>query len=42
MNKDAKTDHKGWAKEHYKGIETLFMPSYTPDFQGLDDEGIRN
>jgi 4-hydroxy-tetrahydrodipicolinate synthase len=34
--------HKQWAKEHYKGMENLLFPSYTPDFKTLDEEGIRN
>lgn len=33
---------KQWAKEHYKGIENLLLPSYSPDFKKLDEEGIRN
>lgn len=33
---------KQWAKEHYKGIENLLLPSYSPDFKTLDEEGIRN
>ncbi|MBN1382447.1 MAG: dihydrodipicolinate synthase family protein [Deltaproteobacteria bacterium] len=33
---------KAWALEHYKGIENLFMPSFSPDFKTLDEEGIRH
>jgi len=33
---------KQWAKENYKGIENLLIPSYSPDFKKLDEEGIRN
>ncbi|MBU4316182.1 MAG: dihydrodipicolinate synthase family protein [Proteobacteria bacterium] len=33
---------KEWALEHYKGIENLFMPSFSPDFNTLDEEGIRH
>jgi 4-hydroxy-tetrahydrodipicolinate synthase len=33
---------KQWALEHYKGIENLFMPSFSPDFETLDEEGIRH
>lgn len=33
---------KQWATEHYKGMENLLFPSYTPDFKKLDEEGIRN
>lgn len=41
--KNAKlSSQKEWAKVHYKGIENLFMPSYSPDFKTLDEEGIRH
>ena len=33
---------KEWALEHYKGIENLFMPSFSPDFNTLDEDGIRH
>ena len=33
---------KQWAREKYKGIENLLLPSYSPDFKALDEEGIRN
>jgi 4-hydroxy-tetrahydrodipicolinate synthase len=33
---------KQWAKEHYKGIENLLIPSYSPDFKTIDEEGIRH
>jgi 4-hydroxy-tetrahydrodipicolinate synthase len=33
---------KEWAVERYKGIENLFMPSFSPDFNALDEEGIRH
>jgi 4-hydroxy-tetrahydrodipicolinate synthase len=33
---------KQWAKEKYKGIENLLIPSFSPDFKTLDAEGIRN
>ncbi len=36
------SEHKQWAKEHFKGFENLFMPSYTPDFKGIDEDGIRH
>jgi len=42
MNNRKPSEQKAWAKEHYKGIENLFMPSYTPDFKSLDEEGIRH
>jgi 4-hydroxy-tetrahydrodipicolinate synthase len=34
--------HKDWAREHYRGMENLLMPSFTPDLKGLDEEGIRH
>ena len=33
---------KAWALEHYKGMENLFMPSFSPDFKSLDEDGIRH
>jgi 4-hydroxy-tetrahydrodipicolinate synthase len=33
---------KAWALTHYKGIENLFMPSFSPDFKTLDEDGIRH
>lgn len=33
---------KAWALEHYKGMENLFMPSFSPDFKNLDEDGIRH
>ncbi len=33
---------KEWAKNHYKGMEALLMPSFSPDFSAFDEEGIRN
>ncbi len=33
--------HKAWALEHYKGMENLLMPSFSPDFSHLDEQGIR-
>jgi 4-hydroxy-tetrahydrodipicolinate synthase len=36
-----KTEKKQWAQEHLKGMENVVMPSFTPDFKSLDEEGIR-
>jgi 4-hydroxy-tetrahydrodipicolinate synthase len=33
---------KDWAREHYKGMENLFMPSFSTDFKSLDEDGIRH
>ncbi len=38
----SKTEKKQWAHEHLKGMENVVMPSFTPDFQSLDEEGIRH
>ncbi len=42
MGKREISVQKAWALEHYKGIENLFMPSFSPDFKTLDEEGIRH
>lgn len=31
-----------WAKEHFKGLETILLPSFTPDLKELDEAGIRH
>jgi 4-hydroxy-tetrahydrodipicolinate synthase len=36
-----KSEAKQWAKEHYKGLEDALNPSFSPDLQELDEEGIR-
>jgi 4-hydroxy-tetrahydrodipicolinate synthase len=33
---------KKWAKEHMRGLENITIPSFTPDFSALDEEGIRH
>jgi len=38
----SKSEKKQWAAEHLKGIENDFMPSFSPDFKQLDEEGIRH
>lgn len=42
MKKLELSAQKQWALEHYKGMENLFLPSYSPDFKDLDEEGIRH
>ena len=37
----SKSERKDWAREHFKGFENIFMPSFTPDLKGLDEAGIR-
>jgi 4-hydroxy-tetrahydrodipicolinate synthase len=36
-----KQELKRWAKEYHKGIENTLFPSFTPDMQALDEDGIR-
>jgi len=42
MKKRKLSAQKAWALDHYKGIENLFMPSFSPDFKTLDEDGIRH
>ena len=42
MRKSKLSVQKAWALEHYKGMENLFMPSFSPDFKSLDEDGIRH
>ncbi len=35
------SEKKQWAREHLRGLGSLVMPSFTPDFKSLDEEGIR-
>ena len=41
VRRRAGEDHKAWARKHFRGIENLFLPSFTADFAQLDEEGIR-
>ena len=36
-----KSEAKAWAKKRYYGLEGVVQPSYTPDMESLDEEGIR-
>ncbi len=36
-----KAEAKEWAKENMRGLEAVIFPSFTPDLQDLDEEGIR-
>ncbi len=38
----APSDLKGWAREHFRGFETILMPSFKPDLSDIDEEGIRS
>ena len=37
----AESEKKQWAREHLKGLGSLVMPTFAPDFKSLDEEGIR-
>jgi len=36
-----KSEAKEWAKKNYHGLDGVVQPSYTPDLEKLDEEGIR-
>ena len=38
MTDVARSELKTWAKEHIKGLETVLMPSFTPDLKGEYDK----
>ena len=38
----AKAERKDWAREFFKGAESVVLPSFTTDFTALDEEGIRH
>jgi 4-hydroxy-tetrahydrodipicolinate synthase len=40
-NSPAESEKKQWAREHLRGLGSLVMPTFTADFKGLDEEGIR-
>ena len=35
------SERKQWAREHLRGLGSLVMPSFSPDFTRLDEEGVR-
>jgi len=37
----SKVEAKEWAKQNMKGLEAVLFPSFSPDLQELDEEGIR-
>jgi len=41
MAKVKKSERKAWAREHFRGIENVLMPSFNADLTELDEEGIR-
>lgn len=38
----SKSEAKDWAREHYRGLDTTILPSFTPDTLELDEAGIRH
>lgn len=37
-----KSEAKEWAKKHYRGLDGTLSPSFTPNLDDLDEEGIRH
>jgi hypothetical protein len=37
----SKSQAKLWARKNMKGLEVPIFPSFTPDLEKLDEEGIR-
>lgn len=35
-------ERKKWSRQNFKGMESFILPSFTPDLEDLDEEGIRN
>jgi 4-hydroxy-tetrahydrodipicolinate synthase len=42
VSRTARSEKKDWAHEHFKGLGSLILPSFTPDFKGLDEEAVRH
>lgn len=41
ISRPTRSEKKDWAREHLRGLNGLIMPSFTPDFKSLDEEGVR-
>ncbi len=41
VSRAARSEKKEWAREHLRGLGGLIFPSFTLDFQRLDEDGIR-
>jgi 4-hydroxy-tetrahydrodipicolinate synthase len=37
----ADSDQLTWARQHFRGLENILMPSFSPDLSTLDEDGIR-
>lgn len=42
VSRPAHSPKKEWAREHLKGLGSLILPSFTPDFKSLDEDAIRH
>lgn len=40
-NRVARDERKAWARQHFRGIENVLLPSFNADLTELDEEGIR-
>jgi 4-hydroxy-tetrahydrodipicolinate synthase len=40
--KVTKAERKDWARAHFRGAESVILPSFTPDYQALDEDAIRH
>ena len=40
--KPVQSEKKDWAHDNFKGLGSLILPSFTPDFMSLDEEAIRH
>jgi len=41
ISRPSRSEKKEWAHEHFKGLGSLVMPTFTPDFVGLDEDAVR-
>jgi 4-hydroxy-tetrahydrodipicolinate synthase len=37
-----RSEAKAWARQHYKGLDGIVSPSFTPNLSELDEDGIRH
>ena len=37
-----KAERKDWARERFQGAESVILPSFTPNYESLDEAGIRH
>jgi 4-hydroxy-tetrahydrodipicolinate synthase len=41
LRRVSESEKKQWAREHLRGLGSLVMPSFSPDFKSLDEEAVR-